>query len=60
MNKQKNGWCKMDEKIICINCMKEFKNEEELKAFTDLSQREVRYFKGCPKCGTDEYLREIK
>lgn len=46
--------------IRCNNCYTEFKDEEDLKTFTDLSKKEVEYFKGCPECKTDEYLMDME
>ena len=46
--------------IRCNNCMREFENEEDLKTLTDLSKREIEYYKGCPECLTDEYLMDIE
>ena len=41
-------------KVICGNCENIF-YEDELELFYDKGE----WFKGCPNCKTDEYLKDI-
>ena len=52
----------MENKIRCNNCGREFEEEEDLKQFVDMSgtSTEITYFRGCPDCGTDDYLMDIQ
>jgi hypothetical protein len=39
----------------CNNCMKVFKNDEELEMLQD----DNGFFKGCPTCKTDSFLMDV-
>ena len=53
----------INDEIRCNNCLWEG-SEDELKTFTDLSDdgisHDVNYIKGCPNCGVDDYLTNLK
>lgn len=40
----------------CNNCMRMFEDDDDLKLFCDNGE----YYKGCPDCGTDEYLMDME
>lgn len=48
--------------VRCNNCFW-IGAEDELETFVDLETetvgKEVHYLRGCPECGTDEYLMDI-
>lgn len=44
-----------DYEIRCNNCMRLFKNEDDLADLED----EDGPFMGCPTCKTDEYLMDL-
>lgn len=51
-------------KIICNNCLAEFKDEDDLILLSESNpdnpeDKTLDYYKGCPICKTDAYLMDL-
>jgi hypothetical protein len=47
-----------DYDVGCEKCKGSF-YEEHLEIFTDEENGKISFFKGCPNCGTDDWLKDI-